>query len=496
MSVNSVNWGPKGGINTKSYVLAMAYEDATKYPQLLPGHALGGVSQNLIDALLVARVYYENGQNVTRFEVSRAAEETHREYTLGYPEGVMSTPAMDLARYKQGSARDFFAIYTCGEAQYEHFLVFTNGRLNPPVETGEITQISEQTSVGEQSTMFIERRLMKFRLFGSMIYSDATSTNVIGAVTIQEPTCSTSDGGLFDVGTVFVGDGTGAVAAVAKGTTDRFGSFSSDVNVGASLWHVADAVEIGDIIVAGLADDLDPDTGIAGGIQVSIDGGATFFAPLSTTAPAVPIYGVASFDNAYYAVGGGGEIWKSEDGVNWVQVPHNITTETLTGIAVDEENQRAYVSATNSVALAIEGTTVIDLSPSLAASGLAAATTLFSVAVYDADFVAFGGAAGVYYESQDGGVTWNAVSLAASTDDVKVLLGSRYRQVAGAGASIIVRDILTKMNFSRVVLRYGQTVAGNIVSGEMGFGPHGDNIFLLGDDTGDLYILKPAIDVF
>jgi len=495
MSVNSVNWGPKGGINTKSYVLAMAQDNITKFPQILPGHALGGVSQNLIDALLVARVYYENGENVTRFEVSRAAEETHREYTLGYPAGILSTPALDMATYKPGCAKDFFALYTCAEAQFEHFVVFTNARLNPPVETGEFTQIDEQTSIDQQSAMFIERRLMKFRLFGSRLYSASAATAQVLALTIQDPVCKSCSGGLFDNGIVFLSDSTPA-APNALITEDRFGTYATPVVAATSTYFATAAVEVGDVVILGLSDDSDPATGAAGAVRLSLDGGVTWFSPLSATAPAVPIYGLAVFDNAYYAVGGGGEIWKSEDVVNWEQITHTATTAALTAISVDEDNQRAYISGLASTLLVIENNAVIDLSASLAAAGLAPGTALYAVAVFDDDFVAVGGAGGVYYETQDGFTNISAVSLAGLLTDVRVILGSKYRQVVGMGTSIVMRDLLSRMNYSAVALRFNQTVTGAIRAGAMGYGPHGDNLFILGDVTGDVYVLAPAVNVF
>jgi hypothetical protein len=478
------NWGPVSGLNSKSYLLSIAQEDPTLVAQDLPNHTLGGVSQNLIDALFIPRTELVQGVIRTRYIVSRSAEETHREYTLGFPMGLLYSPALEIARYKSFCERDFFATYLCpDDTQYEHFVVYTNARLSPPVETEDFITVDDTNAIGEQSTMLLEQRLLKWALFGREIASAQVDTGA--SVSIGNVDCGGCEGKLYE--NMLVGGGDGLAAPELTQSTNAGSSFTSVTITGATIaYYVTDSWQKGDVIILALADDPDPATATVGEIAVSLDNGVTWAINASATNA---YFAVDEYNGEVLVAGADGELWVSADYVNFTQIttPTAFATKHFTDIAVDEVNKIAYLSATGGGAVALEDDTAGDMSTAVGAG----ATDLLTVAVLAPGQIVFAGATGFYTESVDGGSTFTAGSVAGLATDIVRVRGSRYRVVAGSGTAVYERSLLTNMVFAAMPLRFGQTIGAAVADIEVAPGENGDNFFAVVDVAGDVYLFRP-----
>lgn len=476
-------WGPPSGLNSKSYVLAMAQENPTQPLEELPNHTLGGVSPNLIDALFIPKVVIENGRTKTRYIVSRAAEETHREYTLGFPQGMLFSPALDIARNKPECARDYFSVYKCpSDPQYGHFVVYTNGRLSPPQETEDFITIDDTNAIGEQSTLLLEERLLKFAIFGAEAYASAFTG--ASALFIGRPDCGTCEGSLYD--NVFIGGGTG-IALEAEMSVDKLSTFSAVTVTGATAtYNITDGIWVGDTIVLALSDDPDPaGTPTAGQIAVSLNGGTTW----SIISGATNAYFAVEYaDNVVYVGGADGELWQSSDFVNFTQITNNVhTTEVITDLAYDADNSVVYIAATDGAAAILDSGVISDISTAVGAG----ASDLLAVAVLAEGHIMFGGAAGLVKESIDNADTFATVSVAGTASAIAAIKGTAHRVLVAAGSNVYERSPLTGMLFSAVPLRFGATYGGAIVALDMAPTSNGDNFFVAIDATGDVYVYRP-----
>lgn len=476
-------WGPPNGLNSKSYVLAMAQENPASPLEELPNHTLGGVSPNLIDALFIPRTEMVNGRIKTRYIVSRAAEETHREYTLGFPQGMLYSPALDIARNKPECARDFFSVYKCpSDPQYGHFVVYTNGRLSPPQETEDFITVDDTNAIGEQSTLLLEERLLKFAIFGAEAYASAFTG--AASIFIGRPDCGDCEGSLYD--NIFIGGGTGAALEAMK-SVNKLGTFSAVTVTGATAtYYITDGVWVGDTIVLALADDDDPTgTPTAGQIAVSLDAG-TNWSVISGVTEA--LYAVEYADGAVYVGGDAGTLYMSEDFVNFTEITNSVhTTEVITDLAYDASTGVVYIAATDGAAAILDSGVISDISTAVGA----AASDLLSVAVLGAGHVMFGGAAGLAKESVDGGDTFTTVSVGSTSSAIVAIKGTAHRVLVAAGSNVYERSPLTGMLFSAVPLRFNAAYGGAIVALDMAPTSNGDNFFVAIDATGDVYVYRP-----
>ena len=110
MPISAPWWGPKKGIDSKDYNPFMEGTlGKTDEPQPLLGHSLTSPNQNLTDALTNTYVELRNGRIVPVTVTTRAAVETSRTYTLGFPSGALWSAAMQFAE-RGGCTKDFYLI--------------------------------------------------------------------------------------------------------------------------------------------------------------------------------------------------------------------------------------------------------------------------------------------------------------------------------------------------------------------------------------------------
>jgi hypothetical protein len=464
----------------------MEQGDPTLVALDLPNHMMGGVSQNLIDALFIPRTELaSNGLIRTRYIVSRAAEETHREYTLSYPMGLIFSPALDIARERPDCARDYFATYLCPEdSQYEHMIVFSRGRLSSPVETEDFITVDDTNAFGEQSTMLIERRMLKFNIAGAEIAAAQATEGY--AVAVGSPECAGCEGDkLYQ--DIVVGGGDGLAAPEVAVSTDAGVTFTTVTVTGATIaYYCMAAWRKGDVIVLALADDPDPATATVGEVAVSQDGGTNWDIIAAITNA---MFAVGAQGDEVVVAGADGEIWKTADYVNWTQLssPTAFSTLHFTDFAYDEEEKVGYLSATGGGAASLEGNDVGDITAAVNAG----ANDLNAVVSLAPGHVAFGGASGLLRESTDSANTFATKSVASTTNDIKALSGSKYRLCVAAGSTVYERSQMTGMLFQEMTLRFGQTYGGVVNALAMPIGVNADNFILSIDATGDVYIYRP-----
>ena len=482
-------WGPPNGIHSKDYVLSMAKPNPLSKPYLLESHMLTDVNQNLTDPLMFNRTYVVNGRVVTKAIVGRAAEETSRDYTLGFPNGVLDTPAMWQAR-SGGCETDFFQVYLCPtENCYQHFYVYPEARLDPPVEVENPVTVDDLVELRETSTLHTNTRLLYLYINGVIqtTLDLGAGTGTLEAIWAAKENCP----GCGDcVNTVYVGGNDGAPAAETSYlavSTDRGATFSEidlDTLTGGTTASliVMTIHSDGQYIWVGLSDTNDPATAASGIVAYSTDNGVTWASPV---APTAPIFASFQLEDKYYVAGDGGEIWGTEDGVNWTQVTHTATTETFLDASVDEEEGLAYLVGTNGAAVVFDGNAVIDISGALAG----VPGDLYAVHVLERNRIQIAGETGYIAETYDGADTWTEIAITGSTDTVYDLAGDAYRALAAQSGTLYRRDIVSDLLYDDVEYRYSPTITGELVELSRA---EGVNYFYGVVSTGEVVLFRPC----
>lgn len=464
MSKENSFWRPPNGINSKDYLMAMENPNPLKPPYPLLAHTLGSVSQNLTDALMFNTVELINGKIKTKSRISRPAEETSRDYTLGFPYGALNTPALNLARHG-GCETDFYIQYLCPiNVCYEHFYVFVDAQMDEPVEAEDLVTVDDAVQIYETTTMHVVERDLYLHLDGYIVNTLDLST---GAGTLQAihaaAECCPDCGGC--VNRILVGGNDGAAASETSYlaiSTDRGATFTEiDLDTltgGDTASMIVTSINSDcDYLWVAFTDDLTTPT--AGGVAYSTDGGATWTVPAAVTNG---MFATFKLNDVYYVAGADGEIWKAEDGVNWEQVTNNVTTETLLAAAVDEEESTAYIVGENGAAVAYDGSAVVDISAPLAALAVPPGD-LYAVHVLERNRIQVSGASGFIAESSDGAVSWTAITVAGTTDTVFALQGTGHRAIAAAGGVLYKRDILSNLKYAVISYQYSPTLTGDVV---------------------------------
>lgn len=478
MAYNSTpsHWGPPNGIDSRDYVLLMSEADPSRYPLHLESHTLGSPSQDLSDPLTVSFTALRNDRMVMIRKTKRPSEEMGRTYTLGFPSALW-TPALEIAEQGGSITRDFFMLYLSpSDIKYSHFYVYPEGTLDRPVEAGDVITVEDTAIINKTTTLRVTTQETHYWLgldlildSGNKIYAVATRPDV-------------EDG--INRGAVAAG-GTG-VANYGVITADRFATqdtITFPAGIPATSF-ITDVLCIGRNIYVTFADDADPHgAGAAGGVAYSPDGTNWTV----STGVTDPMYGLALFNGLIYAVGAGGAMYKSANGVTWDAVTLTGITSDFAAMAVDEDNSLAYlVGGSGAFMTMTTDEQVSDLS-TVAGTGT---TNLSAVHVLAPNHVAIGGAAGFYAESYDvdGGV-WTVGVIGGASDAVAAISGTRYRVVAGAGGTLYERSLLTDMDFQAQDFLYGGSVTGDITDIAMNEG--NDNFFLVGFDSGEVGVYKP-----
>lgn len=475
-------WGPQNGIDSKDYVLFMQGPGGvTDAPVSLLGHSLTSPNQNLTDSLQFVETVLRNGVVRTVSRTKRAAYETSRTYTIGFPSALW-TPAQERS-ILGGCTTDFFLYFLCPEdAIYEHVDILPQATMNPAIEAEDVVTTGEDTNIITfQSELQIPEKLRQWRLGYERIF-DAAGTVAFHDIVILTEDCAGCDfvagQGLIAVG----GDGT-AVPAVTK-TDDRFNSNSALTGVGA-LTDVAQAsFTDGDLVIVSVLETGTPNTG---SLWVSRDRGTNWSQVAGFDAI---INAFAKLGNTIIAVGetGGGaaKLFVSENqGTTFTEVTASavtaLATNGLNDVAVDRETGKIYIVADGGKMLvgrlAGSGMSVSDISANTGAS----TNDLNGVAVLRKNHVVIGGAAGFVAESQNAGVSFTAIDIPGS-DDVGGLDGNQYRLVIGAGTKVYERSIYTKNAVAEVALENGQTLTGDITRVRMGLDNNMNQFFLVTDE--------------
>lgn len=483
---------PPNGISSKDYMMWMEHPNVLHKPYPLLAHTLGSPNQNLTDALMFNTVELINGKIATKARVSRPAEETSRDYTLGFPYGALNTPALALAR-GGGCETDFYVTYLCpSNVCYEHFYVMVNAQLDAPIEAEDLITVDDVVQIYETTTMHVVERDLYMHLDGYVINTLGLGegTGTLEAIHAAAENCPGCDGCINDI---WVGGNDGAALsetsylAVSRDRGATFTEVDLDTLTGGDTANlvVTSINSDGDYIWITLADDADPAVAASGVLAYSTDNGTSWTVP---TSPTVPLFTTFALNDIYYVAGGTGEIWSSEDGVNWVEVEHTATTETLLGSGVDEEEGFAYIVGTNGAAVSFDGLYVVDISAPLAALTVPPGD-LYDAHVLERNRIQVAGETGFIAESTDGANTWTALTVLSTADIIYSLEGTAHRALASYGGDLARRDVLSDMRYTGIDFRGDPTITGDLVELTAG---EDQNIYFGVFTTGEVIKIFPC----
>lgn len=482
MSYTPASWGPKNGIDSKDYVLFMqGVGGPTDTPVSLLGHSLTSPNQNLTDALQYSETVLRNGKVRVVSRTKRAAYETSRTYTIGYPSALW-TPAMERS-ILGGCTTDFFLKYMCPEdRQFNHADILPDATLNPAIEAEDVITTGEDTNIITfQSELQIPEKLRQWLLGFEVIY-DAGGTVAYNDIAIMTEDCA---GCNFVAGQgVVAAGGDGTAAAAITRTDDRFSSVTALTGAGA-LTDIAQALYTeGDMIIVSLLIEGTPDTGE---LWVSRDRGATWV-QVATFVDLINAF--AKVGTTIVAVGGvtgaAAKVFISEDqGNTWTAVTASavtaLTTKALLDVAVDDFFGKIYMVGEGGTVLvgrlAGSGMNVSDISVN-AGGG---ANNVNAVAVLRPDHVVVGGAAGFAAESKDGGAEFVTLDVPGS-DAIGSIAGNQYRLIIGAADKLYERSILTDNAVEEITLEYGVALAGDVTRIRMGLDGNMNQFFACTDE--------------
>lgn len=487
-------WGPAAGVDSKDYLLMMEGDGGpTSRPQSLLGHALTSPNQNLTDALNLTDVILKNGRIQTISRPKRAAQETSRTYTIGFPSALM-TPLM--ARVLQNPCpRTIYMKYLCPEdTQFSHAHVFPEATINPPIEAEDLVTTGDETNfITHTSEMQVAQKFTLWKLGYNKIFTEDADISLWDVVFTSDE-CAGCE---FTPGQSMAAVGGLAGAAdeeVGYVTGDRFATTTA-MTLGIATGSAAVSIFAdGDLVLVGFADTVDPATAVSGGLKISVDGGLNFAA---VSGISVPIYAVVRLNQAIVAVGGvgagpGAAFVSTDDGATWTEVDSTAlpASDALLDAAVDAENSRIYIVGEAGTLLTgvFTGSSLqlTDLESNLPGSPGA----LYAVAVFAKGHLAVGGAAGYYAESKNSGVDWSEPDV-PGTALIRTIAGNEHRQVVGAGAVLYERSAaLSNGLYQAVTIESGVTITGDYTKVRMGL--DGDmNLFVAVTDDGEVVFGKP-----
>jgi hypothetical protein len=481
MSFTPNAWGPRNGIDSKDYILHMQGSGGVHTaPVNLLGHSLTSPNQNLTDPLQFVETVLRNGRVKTVSRTKRAAYETSRTYTVGFPSALW-TPLMERS-ILGGCTTTLFLYFQCPEdAIYNHVDILPEATLNPAIEAEDVITSGEDTNViTYQSELQVPEKLRQWALGFQRVY-DASGSNAYNDIVLLTEDCPGCDF-VAGQGVVAVG-GDGTAVPLVTNTDDRFSSVSAFVT-GAAAANVATAAySEGDMILVNTNDGGAPPVGET---RVSRDRGATWTIVADL---AVIIHRFVKLGNTLIAVGetgaGAAKLYISEDqAATWTEVTASavtaLTTQALLDAAVDTATGQIYIVAKGGKMLKgrLSGSSmaVADISTNTGAG----TNNINAVAVLGRDHIVVGGAAGYAEESTDGGVTFKTLDVPGS-DPITGLAGNIYRLIIGAGTKLYERSIITKNAVTEIVLQNGQTLAGNVTRVIMGLGDNMNQFFAVTD---------------
>lgn len=241
---------------------------------------------------------------------------------------------------------------------------------------------------------------------------------------------------------------------------------------------------------------------VVGTFRVSTTGGGTFvyengvlsLGEVGGVAIAEPLTGITRQGDIYIAVGDDGVIYTAPtiDPLNWTLL--NVgSTDDFTAIATD--GQINYLATATGDAFTLVGSVLTDITSDVDPNNVA--TTLNAVHVFGEGHIAFGGAAGFFSESLDGGTSWMPVQLNGGTGTIRAIAGEKWRQFVGVDSVLLERSPLTVdsefvMQFAELGLQGGQTLSGNIMSLDVVKRFNAINYLVGSTDAGEIFYGKPC----
>lgn len=494
MPVSPPKWGPSRGIDSKDYILYMqGPAGPTDRPQSLLGHSLTSPNQNLTDPLTFTEVRLKNGRVVPVTVVKRAAVETSRTYTIGYPIGAIWSPALERA-IRQGCNTTFYLIYTCPEDDiYSHWIILPDGVLNPPIEAEDVITTNEDTNmIAETSELQVSGKIRGYKLGWERMYDFSGTIKTHGLAFVSEncPDCDYTPGLA-----ILTAGGDATAAPDIKITEDRFQNLVAVTGNATAGDSGKDIYNDGDTIIIAYFTGATYTAATAGKLYISKDRGATAAVQISGLVSVISrIFRAGS---TLFAIGknasGDAVIHTSDDnGSSWSAVTSTVlpTGSALLDGGYDEGAQRVIFVGEDAKVLIgrMVGSTLTltDISANLPSPGGA---DLNAVAVLGKNNYIIGGAGGYCVETRNGGVSFKTVAAAGSTA-ITAIAGNQNQTVIGAGTSIYVRNVMTNNDFVKQVFQFGQTLAGNVSRLIMGLD---DNFNLFAGSTlsGEIFIGKP-----
>jgi hypothetical protein len=462
----------------------------------LIGYSLGEATVETAARVQIPVAQLRNGQVVTFLKTVRG--EFVREYTfeVGFPPGNwIRSPIGRLIRNLSTCTSNFYLVQLCPEEACQEFFIFLPEATMSALTPGQLITVEEDAvPITATSNLQITEPRIGVHVEANVVQILA-EPNALYAVDFCDPTCD--DCGAVCQDGVYAGnDGGGPSAAILEVTDNQFGSAIAGTTVptlGAGMF-ITSVLCLGSFIVGTYSDDPDPQGVLSdGGVFISIASGVTWTVTNLSTAM-FDVAEVFGGQYAYVAVGDGGAIYGSIDGVTWTQIVQTATTGVLASIIFDAGTGIAYIAGDDAggiVAITLQGETVTDIS-----AALNSVDAMLVVGVLGRDHIVFGSEAGDIDESvaATSGV-WTAVPT-PTTNPLRVLMGDRSRLYAGGDDGIYERSPLTQRNVAAVTFVAGASLSGAVQDGAVCLEDSqvfpGVNEAVFVTDVGEIVVLKPC----
>lgn len=441
---------------------------------------------------------------VTRYESSRKTIEK-RSVTLGLPEWPYSK-VKEVAQ--SGVKRDFMVLLNEQDyaERYAEISIPSNG-LDQPNKTGVLSMGGTDPSneLITQTSGYVEAANME--LWGlSASPTTSPSANPLYAAAWLAPDYDgdlTACPGDAIIGGEQIGAAADEVLSVLTTDNSRFDT-ENDVTTALAVDSlITSIVLVGTKIVATFANHIDPaDVGATAGGIVVYDNGTVSEALLSGSGLATPMYGVA-YDrdsDRIVAVGQDGKIVSAniDDLLTLSDLSMTSSPPHLLDIAFGT-TAVGYIAAVDGTAWSLTGTITTDISTVV--KGSLTPTTLVRVAHLGNEHYAFGGDAGFFSETLDGGKNWTPQALNAGAGTVYAIAGHSWRTMLGINDSFFERSILTivgddpnyEMVWRQLDLLGNATLSGNIRDIQILRWMNGYNVFVAVTDAGEVVYAKAAV---
>ncbi|GEM_PF-5248201 len=389
---------------------------------------------------------------------------------------TITIPAFDnsqLEEIREGrDKRNFFAVRDTGDyTENLAKIMRTTAALGPIVESGVLTvsntEIDEPegaTTTGTASNVGQQKPLK------------AAEVKTLASTPLYAVGFTGSDANGFlesnftpkDI-MVAGNDATDAYLGLVSSSSDAYANrWDTDDEITPSIGSgriITSLVRSQGIVVGTWANDADPGTATDGGVWAYVNGAVTV-----EDAIGIPMYACAALDGTFYFGGKGGVIYTSNslDPAIISQVTHAVTSNHISDMDADSDNNVVYVVTASGNLLTVVSANVSDASAYLPGSS----TNLQAVKVLGDNHVAVGGASGYFAEHRK--ATRAAASnqytqsqINAGSGTIRAIAGNDFRVMVGIDTKIFERSLLTldtiRLEFSELAFD-GGAPSGNIMA--------------------------------